>query len=69
MHPVETYYLNQAGRGFPSAPGICSIYSAPIYLQRGHGYGNFLGTLPFRATSTVDRGPYRRQDHHRCCEK
>ena len=45
MHPLETYYLNQAGRGLPSAPGIGPIYSAPIYLQRGHGIGNFLGTL------------------------
>jgi len=45
MHPLETYYLNQAGRGLPSATGIGPIYSAPIYLQRGHGIGNFLGTL------------------------
>ena len=45
MHPLETYYLNQAGRGLPSAPRIGPIYSAPIYLQRGHGIGNFLGTL------------------------
>ena len=45
MHPLESYYLNQAGRGFPSAPGIGPIYFAPIYLQRGHGMGNFLGTL------------------------
>ena len=45
MHPLETYYLNQAGRGLPSAPGIGTIYSAPIYLLRGHGIGNFLGTL------------------------
>jgi len=44
MHPLETYYLNQAGRGLPSAPGIGPIYSAPLYLQRGHGIGNFLGT-------------------------
>jgi len=45
MQPLETYYLNQAGRGLPSAPGIGPIYSAAIYLQRGHGIGNFLGTL------------------------
>jgi len=45
MHPLETYYLNQAVRGLPSAPGIGSISSAPIYLKRGHGIGNFLGTL------------------------
>jgi len=45
MHPLETYYLNQNGRVLPSAPGIGPIYSAPICLQRGHGIGNFLGTL------------------------
>jgi len=45
MHPLETYYHNQAGRGLPPAPGIGPIYSATIYLQRGHGIGNFLGTL------------------------
>jgi len=45
MHPLESYYLNQAGRGLPSAPGIGPIYSAPIYLQRGHRIGKFLGTL------------------------
>jgi len=45
MHPLETYYLNQAGRDLPSAPGIGPIYSAPLYFQRGHGIGNFLGTL------------------------
>ena len=45
MHPLETYYLNQAGRGLPSAPGIGPIYSAPLYLQRGHGIGSFFGTL------------------------
>ena len=45
MHPLETYYLNQAGRGLPSAPWIGPIYSAPLYLQGGHGIGNSLGTL------------------------
>jgi len=45
MHPLETYYLNQAGRGLSSAPGIGSIYSAPLYLQRGHGIRSFFGTL------------------------
>ena len=52
MHPLETYYLNQAGRGLPSAPGIGRIYSAPLYFQRGHGNGNFLGTL-FRFVRTL----------------
>ena len=45
MHPLETYYLNHAGRDLPSAPENGPIYSAPIYLQRGHGIGNLLGTL------------------------
>jgi len=45
MHPLQTYYLNQAGRDLPSEPGIGPIYSAPIYLQLGHGIGNFVGTL------------------------
>jgi len=45
MHRLETYYLNQAGRGIPSATAIGPIYSAPLYLQRGHGIDNFLGTL------------------------
>ena len=45
MHSLETYYLNQAGRGLPTSPGIGPINSAPIYLQRGHGTRNFLDTL------------------------
>jgi len=45
MRPLETYYLNQAVRGLPSAPGIGPIYSAPLYFQRGHGIGSFFGTL------------------------
>ena len=45
MHPLETYYRNQAGRGLLSDPGIGPIYSAPLYLHRVHGIGNFLVTL------------------------
>jgi len=45
MHPLETYYPNQAGRGLSPTPGIGPIYSSPLYLKRGHGIGNFLGTL------------------------
>jgi len=45
IHPLETYYLKQAGRGLPTAPGIGPIYTGPLYLQRGHGIVNFLGTL------------------------
>jgi len=56
MHPLGTYYLNEAVRGLFPTPVIGPIYSAPLYLQRGHGISNFLGTLPFRATSPVDLG-------------
>ena len=45
LHPLETYYLKQADRGIPSATGIGPSYSALLYLQRGHGMGNFFGTL------------------------
>jgi len=54
MHPLQSYYLDQAGRVFSPIPGIGRIYSAPLYLQRGHRIGNILETLPFRATSPVD---------------
>jgi len=52
MHPLETYFLNQACRGTLTAPGIGPKYSAPLYLQRGHGIDNFLGTL-FRLVRTL----------------
>jgi len=45
MPPLEMYFLNQTGRCLSSVPGIGPIYSAPLYVQRGHGIGNFLGTL------------------------
>ena len=45
MHPLETYYLKQAGRSLSPTSGIGPIYSVPLYLQRGHGIGNFLGSL------------------------
>ena len=38
MHPLEMYYLNQAGRGL-------TVYSATLYLQRSHGIGNFFCSL------------------------
>jgi len=44
MHPLEVYYLNQAGRGL-TTPGIGPVYSDPLYLQRGYGIGNFFGSL------------------------
>ena len=62
MHPLERYYLNQAGRVLPSTPGIGPVFTAPLYLQRGHGIDNFLGTVTYRATSPVECGPYRWQD-------
>jgi len=67
MHPLETYNLNQAPRGLHSAPGNGLIYSAPLYLQRGHGICNFLGTL-FRLVRPLV-WPYRWEDHHRYSEK
>jgi hypothetical protein len=45
MHPLEVYYLNQAGRGLASPPGIGPVYASPLYLQRGHGIGNLFGSL------------------------
>jgi len=45
------YYLNQAGRGL-TTPRIGPVYSAPLYLQRGHGIGNFFGSL-FRWVSQL----------------
>jgi len=45
MHPLETNFFYQAGRGLCPTPEIGPIYSAPLYLQRGHVIGNFLGTL------------------------
>ena len=44
MHPLEVYYLHEAGRGI-TTPGIGPVYSAPLYLQRGHGIGNFFSCL------------------------
>jgi len=44
MHPLEVYYINRAGRGLNTL-GFGPVYSAPLYLQRGHGIGNFFGNL------------------------
>ena len=43
MHPLVVYYLRQAGRG--GSEGIGPVYSAPLYMQRGQGIGNFFGNL------------------------
>jgi hypothetical protein len=45
MHPLEVYYLNQAGRGRASPPGIGPVHVTPLYLQRGHGIGNLFRSL------------------------
>jgi len=45
MHPLETYYLNRAVRVLYPTTVIGSIYSTPLYLQRGHGIGKSLGNL------------------------
>ena len=44
MHPFEVYYLNQTGCGL-TTPGIGPVYCVPLYLQRRHGIGNFIGSL------------------------
>jgi len=44
MRPLEVYFLNIRGRGI-NTPGIGTVYSAPLYFQRGHGKGNFFGRL------------------------
>jgi hypothetical protein len=41
MHPLQIYYLNQAGRGLTTSDGIGPVYATPLYLQQGHGIGNF----------------------------
>ena len=46
MHPLEVYYLRQAGRaGSDYDTGIGPIYSTPLYMQPGHGIGNLFGNL------------------------
>jgi len=44
MHPLEVYYLKQACRGL-TTPEIGPVYSALLYLQRGHGIVNFFSSL------------------------
>jgi hypothetical protein len=45
MHPLEVYYVNDSGRGLTHPGGIGPVYSAPRYLQHGHGMCNFFGRL------------------------
>jgi len=46
MHPLEVYYLNEAGRGLIHS-GVDPFYADPLYLQCGQSIGNFFGS-PFR---------------------
>ena len=47
MHPLTRNYIHQAGGGCSSG-GVGPIYTLPFYVQRGHGFGDYLGPL-FRA--------------------
>lgn len=51
-HPLEVYYLRQAGRGGGGSGrgihDIGTIYSVSPFVQRGHGLGSFFSGL-FRA--------------------
>ena len=54
MHQLEVYYLNQAGRGL--TPEIGPVYSATLYLHRGHGIGKFFRhSLPLGQAYFVER--------------
>jgi hypothetical protein len=52
-HPLELYYLQQAGRGGSghSIHDIGLVYSVSPFVQRGHELGCFLGGL-FRTVRT-----------------
>ena len=73
MHPLEIYYLNQAGRGVTPSEGIGPVYAAPLYLQRGYCIGHFLAVCFEGPTHTVAQGQscgsrdvaYRREDPNR----
>ena len=60
MHLLETYYLNQAGRGLPSARGIGPIYSTPIYLQRGRGLKRARRVAPNKKKKAGKKPPAKR---------
>jgi len=42
MHPLEVYYLRH---GSGQYTGIGPIFCIPPFLERGHGIGNFFGSL------------------------
>ena len=41
MVTLAEYYGNEAGRVLTNSEGIGPVYSAPPYVQREHGIGNF----------------------------
>jgi len=45
MHPLTRYYTHQAGGGGGGSGGVGPIYALPPYVQRGHGFGDYLGPL------------------------
>lgn len=49
MHHLELYYHRQ---GSVQYTGIEPIYSIPPFLERGHGIGNFFGSL-FRLVKPI----------------
>jgi len=57
MHKFEVYSLNHAGRGFTHLDWIGPGNAAPLYLQRGHGFGNFFGRLFRWVRHLLWRGP------------
>ena len=44
MHPLEIYYLNQAGRSLTHSGGS-ALSVQPRSTYAGHGIGNFFGSL------------------------
>jgi len=45
MTPLGQHYVRQAGGGGRGDSGIGPVYSAPPFIQRGHGIGSFLRGL------------------------
>ena len=55
MPLLEVYHLRQAGRGQYDT-GIGPISSTPPFFQRGHGIGNFFGSLFLWAKPVLQEG-------------
>ena len=49
MNPLTKYCINKAGGGEGE---VGPVFSAPPYIQRGHGIGDVLGTI-FRSVRYV----------------